>query len=111
MSPRGVPLTARQRLARAVPERTFQDQVIELAFLLGWELIYHENDSRRVTSAGFPDLVLCRTGRLLFLELKKVGGKVSPAQKAWLDTLGTVPGVEVLVATPEDWPRLESVLR
>jgi VRR-NUC domain len=112
MSPRGVPLTAAQRLARAVPEEQFMNDVMMYAQVIcGWKLIYHVADSRRVSSAGFPDLVMVRSGRLLFLELKKVGGVLSLAQRAWLVELGKVPGVEVMVATPEDWPALEAALR
>jgi hypothetical protein len=54
---------------------------------------------------------MVRNGRLLFLECKKIGGVLSPAQRAWLDALGTVPGVEAMVVTPEDWPALEATLR
>lgn len=111
MSPKGIPLTAAQRLARQVSEEQFMDDVVEYAFLFGWYLIYHVPDSRRVTSAGFPDLVMVRNGRLLFIECKKVGGVLSLAQKAWLFELGTVPGVEVMVATMEDWPDLERLLK
>jgi IS4 transposase len=111
MTPKGYPQTAAKRLARAIPEGQFQADVVAYAILLGWKFIYHVPDSRRASSAGFPDLVMVRKGRLLFIECKKVGGVVSPAQRAWLDALGTVPGVEVMVATPEDWPALESLLR
>jgi hypothetical protein len=104
-------LSAAQIMARLIPEQQFMQDVIEHAFLMGWKLIYHVPDSRRASSAGFPDLVMVRRGRLLFLELKKVGGVVSPAQRAWLDALGEVPGVEVMVVTPEDWPALEVLLR
>ncbi len=109
MSPRR--LSAAQIMARLVPEQQFMNDVMEHAFLMGWRLIYHVPDSRRVTCPGFPDLVMVRAGRLLFLELKKVGGVVSLAQRAWLDALGEVPGVEVMVATPEEWPALERLLR
>jgi VRR-NUC domain len=112
MSPKGIPLTPAQRLARAVSEEQFQDDVMMYAQVVcGWKLIYHVPDSRRVTSAGFPDLVMVRNGRLLFLECKKIGGVLSPAQRAWLDALSTVPGVEAMVVTPEDWPALERLLR
>lgn len=111
MSPKGFPLTAAQRLLRCVSEEQFQADVVDYAALKGWRFIYHVPDSRRASSAGFPDLVMVRNGRLLFLELKKVGGVVSPAQRAWLNALGMVSGVEAMVVTPEDWPALESLLR
>ena len=112
MSPKRIPLTPAQRLARAVSEEQFQTDVMMYAQVVcRWKLIYHVPDSRRVSSAGFPDLVMVRSGRLLFIECKKVGGVVSLAQRAWLDALGKVPGVEVMVATPEDWPAVEAALR
>lgn len=112
MSPKGVPLTRAQRLARLVPEEQFMNDVMMYAQVIcNWKLIYHVPDSRRASSAGFPDLVMVRNGRLLCVECKKVGGVVSSAQRAWLDALGKVPGVEVAVVTPEDWPAIETMLR
>jgi hypothetical protein len=73
----------------------------------GFKLIYHVPDSRRVSSAGFPDVIACGFGRLLAVECKKVGGALSLAQRAWLNDLGKVPGVETMVATPEDWPAID----
>ena len=51
--------------------------------------------------AGFPDLVLVRKGRLLFVELKSEIGKVSPQQRKWLDDLDKA--AETYVWRPEDW--------
>lgn len=69
-------------------EAEFQESVLALAKLLGWELRYHTHDSRR-SERGFPDLVLCRPrdGRLLIVELKSGTGKVSEEQRAWLEGL------------------------
>lgn len=66
-------------------EEQFQQQVIDLAKLHGYTLIYHTRDSRR-SQPGFPDLVLVseHRGRALFRELKTETGRVSPAQFSWI---------------------------
>lgn len=103
-------LTASQIMARQVSEEQHMNDVMYRMRLAGLSLIYHVPDSRRVSSAGFPDVVACGFGRLIAVECKKVGGVVSSAQRAWLNELGKVPGVETLVATPEDWPAIEALL-
>lgn len=66
-------------------EAQFQQQVIDLAKLHGYTLIYHTHDSRR-SQPGFPDLVLIseQRGRALFRELKTETGRVSPPQFSWI---------------------------
>jgi hypothetical protein len=49
-------------------------------------LRYHTHDARR-SPAGFPDLVLCGPGGVLFRELKRQGRDPTPAQQRWLDAL------------------------
>lgn len=66
-------------------EAQFQQQVIDLAKLHGYLLIYHTHNSRR-SEPGFPDLVLVSLSRELCLirELKTEQGRLSPAQTLWL---------------------------
>ena len=82
--------------------------VIELAGYLGWRH-YHTHDSRR-SSAGFPDLVLVRGDRLMFVELKSERGKVSKEQDEWLDALRAT-GIEAKVYRPSEWAAIERRLR
>ncbi len=93
-------------------EASFQSAVLELADLSGWRW-YHTHDSRR-SAAGFPDLVLVRGDRLIFAELKTERGRVSEAQRAWLDDLTAVAlacsGVEVYIWRPSHWPHIARVL-
>jgi hypothetical protein len=63
-------------------EKDLQKLVEELAEWNGWKY-YHVPDSRRVTSAGFPDLVLVRPPRIIYAELKVGSNKLSPAQLEW----------------------------
>lgn len=70
-------------------EKDFQDNVTALATTLGW-LIHHDRGDYRECiggDAGFPDLVLARRGRVLFLELKSDNGKPTEAQQKWLNNL------------------------
>jgi len=91
-------------------EKDFQEQVIRLARDVGFTLIYHTFDARR-SHAGFPDLVLVKPPRILFVELKKdAKAKVSMDQKVWLETLGQCPGVEVYLWTPDDFDEAGRIL-
>jgi len=92
-----------------VTERDFMQSVMELARLTGWRT-YHTHDPRR-SEPGFPDLAMTRAGRVIFAELKTDKGKVSPAQREWLDALALCPGLEVLVWRPSDWDDVEYTLR
>lgn len=84
--------------AGVVPPRTekaFMAAVVEIAKLYGW-LVYHAHDSRR-SEPGVPDLLLCKPPRVIFAELKRRGGRVSPAQRFWLEQLGQCTGVCVFL--------------
>jgi len=94
--------------ASAVPERDFQNAVLELAQLLHWR-VYHVPDSRRCP-AGFPDLVLCRPPVLLFVECKTDKGRIRPEQHEWLAALHECDGVRVRVWRPKDWDEIEETL-
>ena len=47
---------------------------------------YHTHDARR-SAAGYPDWTIVGAHGVLFRELKRQSGKVSPEQQAWLDAL------------------------
>ena len=102
----------------SLTERQWQRQVLDAARYCGW-LRAHFRPAQTARGwrtpvegdgAGFPDLVLVRGHRLLFVELKSDRGRVSPAQQAWLDALRRA-SVEVHVWRPSDWARVEEVLR
>ena len=104
-------------MTRASPESDFQRTIIELAELQGW-LCYHvarvKGQLRANTSPGFPDLVMVRSGRLIFAELKVGKNKPTDAQEAWITRLRVVQDhgsrVEIYVWRPEDWPKIEVLL-
>ena len=101
-------LDGRAILDAAMSERDYQKQIVELAETLGWR-VYHTHDSRR-SNPGFPDLVLVRDSRLVFIEVKRQSGKLSLAQKDWLTALSEVAEVTTLIARPSDWEQVASCL-
>lgn len=105
-------------------EADFQAAVIALARLLGWE-VFHLADARREVrrrgerrlvgdrmAAGWPDLVLAhpRWGVLAARELKADRGRLTAAQRRWLQVLAAC-GVDVGVWRPRDWREVELFLR
>lgn len=92
-------------------EAEFQSQVIEIARYRGWKVSHFRpaqiRPGRWATpiqgDAGFPDLVLARPifGDLIFAELKREKGKLSPGQVAWMRTL-IATGAEAYIWFPSD---------
>lgn len=89
-------------------EAHWQRQVVAYAELMKWRA-YHTHDSRR-SNPGFPDLVLVRRPRVVWVELKADRGRLTSDQRDWLDDLRAC-GQEVFVWRPNDWPIVEKVLR
>ena len=88
-------------LAGQMSEEQLLNGVKGVCKLYGW-LLYHPYDSRRSTS-GYPDLTLVHPrGGVLFRELKKESGRVSPAQKEWLSALMSA-GADADLWWPRDW--------
>ena len=88
----------------SLTEKDFQRQVIELAELNGF-LVYHTHDSRK-SAKGFPDLVMARTERVVFAELKTEKGLVSREQWLWLAALPNA-----YVWRPSDWNAIVKILK
>lgn len=114
---------SRQRANGGVPqleltERDFMRQVTELANIYGWSWLHLRpgmtRDSWRTPISGplgkgFPDLMLVRGSRLLFVELKREGAEPTQQQ---VDVLGILNGVaETAVWWPHDWDGIMMVLR
>jgi hypothetical protein len=73
--------------------------------------VYHAYDSRR-SEPGWPDLVLAKPERpLIIAELKSRRGKVSVAQRGWLEVLGRSTGLEVRLWRPGDWTEIVELLQ
>lgn len=102
--------TAGRTAPEGLPEQSeadFQRQVLKLAALCGWRA-YHTWTSIH-SAAGFPDLVLVRQPRVLFVELKRDGRRPTAPQQLWLDDLEAC-GQEVYVWRPSDWQTITEVL-
>ncbi len=100
---------SRAGLLPRITEKQFLAQVVELAQLCRWRC-YHPWLSVR-SAQGFPDLVMVRLYRILFVELKSERGTVTAAQREWLDDLALTGKVEVMTWKPSDWETLVEVLR
>ena len=101
----------------ALTEAEFQEQVIDLARLLGWR-VAHFRAARTLRGwqtpvagdgKGFVDLVLARD-RVMFVELKSDTGWLSEHQREWMIALRAA-GAEVHVWKPALWPEVEATLR
>lgn len=101
-----------------VSERDFQDRVVAEAQIRGW-LCAHFRPARTATGwrtaiqgdPGFPDLVLVRPPRVLFVELKSEKGRMSPDQVRWSEGLEACDGVETYLFRPSDSDLISRVLR
>ncbi len=91
-----------------ITEAQFQETVIELAQKSGFK-VYHTHDSRK-SEPGFPDLVLVRPPRCLFVECKREDGKLTPEQGEWLMALAGCQSLAVFVWRPTEWGEIESVI-
>lgn len=113
------------RAVTPLSEDDFLAQILDLAALCNWET-FHVRPARTAhgwrtatqgtMAKGWPDLVLLRTRdlRLLFVELKRDGGKTTPDQNRVLDALVEVtcePDQLVRVWRPKDWAAIEATLR
>lgn len=94
-------------------EAEWQQRITDLCDVLG--LAWHHETDSRWSKSGFPDLVICGPGGIIFAELKtdEKRSKVSPAQEKWLDNLEAAhtTGVQVWVWRPRHWERVEARLR
>lgn len=108
----------RRSIAAAIPldeltEKQFEQQLIGtngkpgIARVLGWRC-YHTLRSKG-SEPGYPDWTLVRD-RVIFLELKREAGVVSPAQREWLTAL-LAAGAEAYIVRPRHLDAITDVLR
>lgn len=92
-----------------VTEKDFQQTLLDLFAVHGWRC-WHNTIAWR-SDHGWPDLVCChpRWG-ILFCEVKRQEGKLTPTQESWLADL-TRAGARCYVLKPADWPLAERIAR
>jgi hypothetical protein len=97
-------------------ERDFQRRVYELAKMLGYRVAHfrpaHTAKGWRTPmtgDAGWPDLVICGRGRLIFAELKAEKAKPREDQVAWLESLKAA-GATAVLWHPSDWDDIVRLL-
>ena len=100
-------------------EATWQEQLLDLAHLLGWKHLHVRRTIGRgkkwVTATnviGWPDLSLWseRQQRIIFVELKSETGKPTPEQIEVLASLGKA-GQEVYLWRPSDLEAAKVILQ
>ena len=92
-----------------ITEKQFEQQIHDLARRLGYK--YYHTYRSKFSEPGYPDCTLLKNGRLIFAELKSEKGTPTDAQEEWLESLRRVPGVEVYLWKPGDWPTIVRILQ
>ncbi|MCK9629580.1 MAG: VRR-NUC domain-containing protein [Bacteroidales bacterium] len=98
-------------------EGQFQSAVIELAHMFGWRIAHFRAAQTakgwrtpvQADGKGFPDLVLARE-RLILAELKSERGRLSDAQREWIEALERA-GAEVYCWRPSQLEEIADILR
>lgn len=99
-------------------ERQFQDEVIDYAHLMGYEIahfravrvqradgsVYYCTPAT-VDGEGWPDLVIIKPPKVFFVELKTTKGVVRKRQEHWIEMLSAC-GLDAGVLRPEGWEEL-----
>jgi len=104
----GARVNEANQLDRVMSEKELSQQVRQLAALKGFK-VYHTFLSL-YSDVGFPDLCIAKEGRLIFAELKTEKGKLSAAQKDWLEILSATGACEVYLWRPSSWDEIVSAL-
>lgn len=91
------------RVAADMLEGVLQERVRQLLILHKWRH-YHTYRSKR-SPAGFPDECAVRGDRLLFAELKRERGKLSPDQLLWKADLEHIAEVTAIAASDTPYAR------
>lgn len=91
-------------------EKQFSQRVVDAAHRFNW-LVYRTWNSIH-SPKGFPDLCMVRLSRVIFAELKREKGKVTPAQAQWLEALGNVDyHIETYLWRPSQFEEIVGILR
>jgi len=103
-------VTFRRQLIAGMSEKELLENVRAQAAAHHW-LSYHTHRSDR-SEPGFPDLVLVRPPHILWVELKRTTGRITPEQGRWGQALSACGGA-YFIWLPENWVdgTIERILR
>lgn len=101
----------------SMSEAQLAEAIYGLAHAYGW-LFVHFRPARTAKGyrtsftgdEGFPDVVLVKPPRVLFLELKAERGRIRPMQQVWGAALEQCPGVIYRVCRPNGLDELAEML-
>ena len=99
-----LPPSAFDQVSGTVSEQAYMSTIQQAAEIYGWYQ-YHTHDSRRSTP-GFPDLVLIKPPKVIFLEVKREKARLSVAQADVLAMLWGCNEVQAAVVRPSDWAQV-----
>ena len=102
-------LTAAEVVNNQITEKFFTQQIAELAKVLDYKY-YHPWLSIH-SPRGFPDICMVKGERLIFAELKREQGELSPYQAEWLEVLKATGKAEVYVWRPSQLEEIVNILR
>lgn len=88
-------------------EASFRRQVVAYAELMGWRCWFTWRSDH--SPKGWPDLVLIRRPRIVFLELKGARTPITDDQRATIEDLQAC-GLTALIVRPKDWKTVERLL-
>jgi hypothetical protein len=100
---------ARDSRTQKITEKHLQELVRKAAIVTGWKYYHTWNSMHSVK--GFPDCVLVKGPRLLFVELKNEAGMLTKEQQEWLTVLNNT-GAECHLVRPSYFDQFfEEVLK
>lgn len=111
-------LTDRERMLRAITEKVWTQQVVDMGRTFGWK-IHHSLvgfgfSGKPITlqgHKGLPDLLMVKPPRVVFMELKRQAVReLTPEQEEWIALLKKCPSVEVYIFRPGDVVQVAGVL-
>ena len=88
-------------------EADFQRQVVDLAKMYGWDVVWTWNSLH--SPKGWPDLFMVRGERIVAAELK-VNAELTYEQRDWLRLLARTGKAEAFCWKPDCWFQIEQVL-
>lgn len=100
-------------------EDKFLKQILEYAKIRGWRSAHFRPgmmaNGRWITAGlgqtkGFPDIILVRSDRLIFAEVKTDAGEMSDTQLDWMESLSQTRLCECYLWTPSRWQRIQEIL-